>query len=331
MGLLERRLSAVVLAGALLTPSLTLAQQKPAAKAAPADEPPDRLSDEAELARVVSLVEAAKYDQCVTELDHLLDPKAKRPLKDPAIVETARVYQATCYVGLGKPDLADEPLREALRKNPQMSMPDSLIFPQRVIERWIVVHDSMVGELRAAEQTAIEKARKEAAERLRNDNERWARMLMLERLAREEVVITKNRRWVAAVPFGVGQFQNGNHPLGWTFFAAEAALGITSLTSLTVYTHLQAKVDDAKENGGSVEDGVNGRLSDWHLALELSTYGFLGVAALGIGEAQVSFVPEVRTVRERPLPKGLPGGAVLVLPRVAARPGGVELGVVGRF
>ncbi|HEX6765134.1 MAG TPA: hypothetical protein VF103_06640, partial [Polyangiaceae bacterium] len=99
----------MVLAGALLTPSLAYAQQKPADKPTPADrskpatgaEPSDSLSDEAELARVVSLVEAAKYDQCVTELDRLLDPQGKRPLKDAAIVETARVYQATCYIGLG--------------------------------------------------------------------------------------------------------------------------------------------------------------------------------------------------------------------------------------
>src|SRR5262245_30152894 len=251
MGLLERRLSAVVLAGALLTPSLALAQQNS-----------DRLSDEAELARVVSLVEAAKYDQCVTELDSLLDSKGKRPLKDPAIIETARVYQATCYIGLGKPELADEPLRQAIRKNPEMRRPDSLLFPQRVIDRWISVKDSMVVELRAAEQAAIEKARREAAERLKGDNERWARMLMLERLAREEVVVVKNRRWIAAVPFGVGQFQNGNEALGWIFFGTESALGLTALTALTVHTHLQTKVDEAREKGASADEGVNQRLSD---------------------------------------------------------------------
>ncbi len=342
MGSLKRSVSLLVLVGAAFGHTVVLAQEKPSTKAkavTPADDTsapaggstPDALSDDAELARVVSLVEAAKYDQCASELERLLDPKGKRPLKDPAIVETARVYQATCYIGLGKPELADEPLREAIRKNPQMRTPDSLIFPQRVIDRFIRVRDSMIDELRAAEREAIEKARREAAERLRGDNERWARMLMLERIARQEVVVVKNRRWVAAVPFGVGQFQNGNEVLGWIFLGTEAALGVTALTALNVHSHLQSKVDAAKERGASAGPDVNDRLSDWHLALELSTYGLLAVAALGITEAQVSFVPEVRTVRERPLPKAPPPGAVVLTPRVAGGPGKVELGIMGRF
>jgi hypothetical protein len=342
MGSFKRSVSVLVLVGAASVYTPAAAQPSPPAKtrtvtpdgdaAAPdgGSERPVSLSDDAELARVVSLVEAAKYDQCVEELDRLLDPNGKRPLKDPAIVETARLYQATCYIGLGEPELADEPLRQAIRKNPQMRTPDSLLFPPRVIDRFITLKDSMVAELRAAEREAIEKARREAAERQRVENARWAYMLQLERLAREEVVVTKNRRWIAAVPFGIGQFQNGNTALGWVFFGTEAALGITALTALSVHTHLQAKVDEAREHGASADPDVNQRLSDWHLALELSTYGMLGVAALGIAEAQLSFVPEVRSVRERPMPKR-PSAKVEVMPRVSGGPGKVELGVMGRF
>jgi hypothetical protein len=341
MGFFKRSVSLLVLVGAASVHTPAAAQPNPSATTrtvTPADDPaasggserPDSLSDDAELARVVSLVEAAKYDQCVAELDRLLDPSGKRPLKDPTIVETARLYQATCYIGLGKPELADEPLRQAIRDNPQMRTPDSLLFPPRVIDRFITLKDSMIDELRAAEREAIEKARREAAERQRDDTARWAYMLQLERLAREEVVVTKNRRWIAAVPFGVGQFQNGNTALGWVFFGTEAALGITALTALSVHTHLQTKVDEAKERGASADPNVNQRLSDWHLALELSTYGMLGVAALGIAEAQLSFVPEVRSVRERPVPKR-PSATLSVMPRVGAGPGKVEIGFSGRF
>ena len=342
MGFFKRSVSLLVLVGAASVDTSAAAQPNPSATTrtvTPADDPaasgggserPDSLSDDAELARVVSLVEAAKYDQCVAELDRLLDPKGKRPLTDPTIVETARLYQATCYIGLGKPELADEPLRQAIRNNPQMRTPDSLLFPPRVIDRFITLKDSMIDELRAAETEAIEKARRQAAERQRDDNARWAYMLQLERLAREEVIVTKNRRWIAAVPFGVGQFQNGNNALGWVFFGTEAALGITALTALSVHTHLQTKVDEAKERGASADPNVNQRLSDWHLALELSTYGMLGVAALGIAEAQLSFVPEVRSVRERPMPKR-PSAKVEVMPRVRGGKGNVEIGIMGRF
>jgi len=338
MGSLKRSVAVLALLGVVAPAGLAAAQAKPAGKAGavpPAGASPGAgsvaLSDDAELARVVSLVEAAKYEQCVTELDRLLDPNGQRPLKDPAIVETARVYQATCYIGLGRPDLADEPLRQAIRKNPNMRRPDSLLFPQRVIDRWISVRDSMVSELRAAEQAAIEKARKDAEARSKVDSERWAYCLAMERYAREEVVVVRNRRWIAAVPFGVGQFQNGNDALGWIFLGTEAALGLTALTALNVHTHLQTKADEARERGGSAGPDVNDRLDDWHLALTLSTYGLLGVAALGIGEAQLSFVPEVRTVRERPLPKIPRPSSVSVVPRVSGGPGKLEVGLVGRF
>ena len=189
----------------------------------------------------------------------------------------------------------------------------------------------LIDELRAKERAAIENARRQAEERLRVDNERWAYMLQLERLAREEVVVVRNKRWVAAVPFGVGQFQNGNTALGWVFFGTEAALGITALTALNVHTHLNTKVGEAKERGASAAPDVNERLSDWHLALEVSTYGLIAVAALGIAEAQLSFVPEVRTVRERPVPKRPSSASVALTPRVSGGPGKVELGVAGRF
>jgi hypothetical protein len=332
MGPFKRSVAVLVFVGAASVPEIAAAQNKPSERSgAPSGSASVALSDDAELARVVSLVEAAKYEQCVTELERLLDPSGARPLQDSAIIETARVYQATCYIGLGKPELADEPLRQAIRNNPNMRRPDSLLFPQRVIDRWISVKDSMVAELRAAEQAAIERARKDAAERLKVDNERWAYCLTMERYAREEVVVTRNRRWVAAVPFGVGQFQNGNDTLGWIFLGTEAALGITALTALNVHTHLQTKADEARERGGSAGPDVNDRLDDWHLALTLSTYGLLGVAALGIGEAQLSFVPEVRTVRERPLPKMPQPSGVTVAPRVSGGPGAIEIGVNGTF
>src|SRR5687767_5809287 len=106
---MQRSLTAVVLASALgLLSSRVTAQAGPAAPApgkppatrAPAAKPPaapaeapkkpdDRLSDEAELARVVSLYEAGKYAECSNEIDRLLDPLGKAPLKQAPIVENA--------------------------------------------------------------------------------------------------------------------------------------------------------------------------------------------------------------------------------------------------
>ena len=296
------------------------------ADAAPAEE---RLSDDAELARVMSLVEAAKYEECAARLSRLLDPAGPHPLSKPQVVETARVYHATCLVGIGKTEAADEPLRDALRKNPQMRAPDSLIFPQRVIDRFIKVRDELYEELRRVERDAIDRARREAAAKQKQDNDRWAMMLTLERLAREEVVVQKNSRWVALVPFGTGQFQNGNKALGWLFLGTEVALGATAAVSTAVFTHIEQQTAEYTSQGRPPGADVKKRLDDWHTALVLSSYGFLGVAALGIAEAQISFVPEVRHVRERPLPK--PGVTSSLRPDVAVGPSDVRLGIRGSF
>jgi hypothetical protein len=297
---------------------------------APVEE--ERLSDEAELARVVGLVEAAKYEECAARLSHLLDPASPHPLVDPQIVETARIYHATCLVGLGKDEQADEPLRAAIRKNPQMRAPDSLLFPPRVVDRFLKVREQLYAELRATEQKAIERAQREAAAKQKRDNEQWAHMLSLERLARQEVVVHKNSRYLALVPAGVGQFENGNVPLGFTFLGSEAVLGAAAITSLAVFSNLNTQAARYEARGQAPASDVNGRLTDWHLALTVSTYTLLGVAAVGIVEAQLSFVPEVRHVRERPQPKPPSERTSLsITPDFAVGPRDVTFGVHGAF
>jgi hypothetical protein len=316
---------ASVLAGAIVTAAPVRAQQAEAASEV-------ALSDDAELARIVSLVEAAKYEECVARLDRLLDPKGSRPLKNPDVIETARIYHATCFIGLGKPELADVPLRNAIRANPQMRAPDSLVFPPRVVERFLRVREGLYLELQAAEQAAIANARKEAAEKQKRENDERARMQALEQLARQETIIVENRRWIAVLPFGAGQFQNGNRGLGWAFLGTELVLGAAALTALGVHTHLQANGAEVINRGNSVSPSENDRAKNWFLALKLTTYGLIGTHVLGVAEAQLSFVPHVRKVRTRPLPK-LPGDkqALKLVPDVAIGSDAVSLGVRGSF
>jgi hypothetical protein len=333
-----RSFSVAILAGVVALAPRAGAQPRPAGPApAPGgartpdplatDQP---LSDEAELARIVGLVGAARYEECSARLALLLDPKGTRPLRDRNVIETARIYQATCLIGLDKVELANEPLRAAIRANPQMRAPDSLVFPQKVVDRFLKVREELYAELRAAERAQIDKAHREAREKQRRESEDWARMLLLERLARQEVVVTKNRRWIAIVPFGAGQFQNGDATLGWIFLGTETVLGAAALTSLAVHSHLQSEVDRIVARRLDVASGVQDRLNDWHLALTLSSYGFIGAAALGILQAQLAFVPEVRVVRERKLPD-LPQSGVKLRPEVSGGPDRVFLGVRGTF
>jgi hypothetical protein len=274
----------------------------PAATASPRKSE-DRLSDEAELARVAGLYEAGKYRDCVAEVERLLDPLGKAPLRQPTIVENARVYWAACLLGDGQIDAADAPLRAAIHENPQMKAPDSLVFPQPVVQRFLKVRDSLINEIRAAEQARIKQAQAEARQReqkLARDRER---MLVLEQLAREQEIVVRNRRSLAFVPFGVGQIQNRQEALGYTLMASEVLLGSLSLVAIAVQSRLAVQAAESRDLGNRVdEESYEQTQAAWSTVKKASAWGFLALAVGGVVHAQIEFVPEFRERRRRPLP-----------------------------
>jgi hypothetical protein len=276
-------------------PSPTLAESRPKLS--------DHLSDEAELSRVVGLYEAGKYTECSNEIERLLDPTGRAPLRQSSIVENARVYWAACLLGAGESDAADAPLRAAIHENPQMKPPDSLVFPQPVVEHFLKVRDSLVNEIRAAEQTRIRQAQAEARERQQRLAEDRDRMHALEQLAQVETIVQRNSRTKALIPFGFGQFQNREYGLGYTLLVSEAALASLSLGSIIVQSRLATQAYELQRTG-TVKDYQETQAA-WGTARTLSFWGFAALAAGGILHAQLEFVPEFRESRKRPLPPSL--------------------------
>jgi hypothetical protein len=322
-----RSFAAAVLVSALVLGAGGVASAAPPHPAR-SDGKPARMSDEAELAQAVGLFEAGKYAQCADELAVLLDPKSREPLRDPEVIATARIYHASCLIGGGRTAEADQPLRDAILTDPQMKPPDPLVFPGPVVERFLRVRDTLHEEIRKAEQTKVDRARREAEQRARKAREQDERVRALEEMASREVVIVRNRRWLALIPFGVGQFQNGNPELGWVFLTSEIALGATALTALAMQTHFTLEAHEVQNPDN------NAVLKTWNTLLDVSAWAFVGVAALGITEAQLSFVPERREERKRPIPPSLrrkETSTVRVLPNLRADPHGFSLGVSGRF
>jgi hypothetical protein len=148
-------------------------------------------------------------------------------------------------------------------------------------------------------------------------------------LAQEETVRTPRSRWLALVPFGVGQFQNENKPLGYLFLTSEILLAATTLTTLGVETHLVLATSQIDKPDPSNKP----RIDNWYSALNYSSYAWLGVSLVGILEAQLSFVPEDRKLRKRPLPPELrpTTSSLRVVPNAAPVQGGAVFGVSGRF
>jgi hypothetical protein len=322
------------LAGAVLFAAQASAQSVSHAPTAstshtPVISDPPRLNDAAELARVVNLYDAGKYGECADALHLLLSPDSARPLRDVDTIESARVYHAACLIGSGQNEQADEPLRAAIRQNPQMKPPDSLVFPPKVIDRFLRVRETMFDVIRKAEDERVKHALELASAQEERARKERLRVAGLERLAQQETVINPKTRWLALVPFGTGQFQNGEKSLGYVFLTSEILLLASTLTSLGVETHLilaTSRVDKA-------DPSINGTLQDWHSALEVSSYAYLGVSVIGVIEAELAFTPEQRQIRKRPLPPELrpERSSLEIVPSAAPVLGGAVFGISGRF
>ncbi len=286
------------------------------------------LSDEANVARAVLDFDSGRYAECAVQFAELLDPNGSRRVSEPELVERARVYRAACLIGLGKTDEADTELRSAIRNNPQMGAPDSLAFPQAVIDRFLRVREGLMDEIRREEQARVERAEAEAARVAERAQARKQRTEELEYLASQEVIVRENSRWVAALPLGAGQFQNGQEGWGWFFLGSEMILGGTAIGAMVAGTVLQSE----REAKPALAADIYDTQKQVYYLLIGASYGFLGVASLGILQAQLAFVPETREVRQRELPPHLrrPLPSVVSFSPWMTRTGG-GLGAVGTF
>ncbi len=264
-----------------------------------------RLSDQAELDRVVALYLAGEYGPCAEQLGKLLGPDAAEPIRDASVRERARLYHSTCLLFNADREGAKVPLRAALRENPLMSAPDGLTFPPPVVGLFLEVRDEMQVLIKSQEEQQIAELRAEAAEARRRAEERKRRLDELERLAGQETVVVRSSRWIASVPFGVGQFQNDSPALGWTFLISETLLAGAAVGSQLVLLDQYNKASNQSPESPLSAADLERNTSAAYTTLVVTSWGFLGVALAGIVEANVNYVPERRETRELPLPKDL--------------------------
>jgi hypothetical protein len=124
-----------------------------------------------------------------------------------------------------KPDDARREVRKLLELRPDYRF-DPLLDPRRVVDFFDVVVKEEEADLAVIE-----------AKRRRREQELAARHQRdLERLRAQEAVVMRYEHHAFAVnfiPFGAGQFQNGQRSKGWLFLGAEAALAATSVAAFT--------------------------------------------------------------------------------------------------
>lgn len=216
-------------------------------------------------------------------------------IRDPVLIQESREYLAAAYVLLGQRALAARQFEDMLRAEPHFEryQLDPTAFPQAVLDVFSEVHQRLVRERQTDEAARARRA--QAAEARRREA-----LLRLIDLAEENEVEIAHDRAIAWLPFGAGQFQNGDAALGTFFLTTQALALLTAVVTFSVWVPL-----DAMRHQYPPVYVDTGALWALHVAnwVSLGTLGLSMIA--GVVEAHVNFVPSHRERRARTVPPAL--------------------------
>ena len=295
---------------------------------------PARADDQQAFELAKNPFDAGQFAEAHARLSALLDPalppcdtsaggNGRCRITDPDLIERARALDAASLLAQKREAEADAQIAKILRKNPQYA-PNPALFPQEVVDRFTMVRGTLRPELEAiAQQKARDElAKRVASQKARDAEEKW--IAELERRAGEEKRVLPNSRWIAMVPFGVGQFQNGDTALGVVFATSEALVGTASLVLVAVMNKLASQCAGLAECPQAI--AVTEQIRVVTVANQITFSAWAAITAAGIAQAQIGFVPERTTTVKRPVPP-----RPKMVPVAAPIPGGVVFGLSGVF
>lgn len=220
-------------------------------------------------------------------------------LTNRSLLLESKKYLGASYLFLGKLQLAEAEFERLLRMDPQYIL-DPLAFPGEVQRLFAGVKSRLDAERRTAE--VEQKREQERLQKLESDKQgaerrRWGQ---LTEMAETERVQEVHSRWVALMPFGIGQLQNGNGDLAAVLAVSEGSLLVVSFVSWIVHENLRGQQPGLNERD---EFSLTERVSRYTNQVSLGLFG--AVALTGIIDAQLRFQENVWSERKRQLPAEL--------------------------
>lgn len=254
----------------------------------------------------------AEYPVAIARLEPLVGEDPPRLRSD--LVESARRYLAASLVQTGEEQRAARVMLQILRMNPDADFNARDFTPGtiRLFQSTRAAHGPELDEIREQRRrVAAEAERRRARQR-----ELVTAMLTIERIP------APRARWPVFIPFGVGQFYNGDPGMGLVF-AVLPTLGILSgIAGAVAIPACPPSAEYALEPSQSCIIAGN--------VLMLS--GFAGAAiALGAGiiHANLTFGAERTVIRRRSLPPELRNLRISAAPPPTGQ--GLLLGASFRF
>lgn len=250
-------------------------------------------------------------------------------LADGVLIERMHEMHIVALYALKRQEEADAIIERMLKQNPTYS-PEPGSLPAAVAERVAEIKARLQKELEDAARKKADEQRRAAivAQKQAEDERKW--IAELTALAATETFVERRSRFVAFLPFGVGQIQNGDTTLGLALMGTQAAAAASAVVFGTIHAFYAAADLSSRDPKGNPVDrralAEQTRIVAAGNQIAFSTWAALAVG--GIIHANVTFVSEVRTTRERPIPKRpLPA----VMPSVAVSGDGAHVGIVGSF
>ncbi len=268
-------------------------------RAAPAANPSGDEQSEFEKGR--NAYRAQKYDEADARFFNMLDPE-HGTLHDRLLIKQARMYWAATQLALHRDAEADAQFEIILTEDHEYE-PDPLAFSTDVVNAFIDARARLHAKIDAAAREKYRLAAERRANAEAAKQREAARIKMLERLAREVEVTEKHSRWVALLPFGVGQFQNGQRRAGWFFLVTESLLVATGLATVPFYYVDLAQAHDVYTTPtASVAQQYLDRANVVRY-VNLSAYGGLALTAIvGAIQAEAAYVPNPVRIEPRSVP-----------------------------
>ena len=255
-----------------------------------------RADDRAEIDKARSAFQRKEYADVERRLGHFADASTTG-LRDQAVLPEAYFLLASALFRLGRPDTAWGLLDAIAAKRPDVE-PDALLFPPEVVDGFADAK-GRIRERVAEQQVERERLQREAVEaRARDKKKLEERIAKLEAFAKTETLVEQHGRALAFAPFGLGQFQNGDKGLGWVLLTGQSLALLTCAITVVVYDRALDDAYATRDQPG-VSRQYLARASTTQTLNVISAITGLVLAAGGVVEAQVNFVPSVRVTRDR--------------------------------
>jgi hypothetical protein len=241
--------------------------------------------------------ESLKYEVAADLFQGLL---ASAPVMDrrPVVIES-RKYLAATYLFLGRKADAEAQLELLLRAAPDYVL-DPVAFPDEVATTFAAVKTRLEQELARDQRERSRVATAQQGKQQLAADQEHGRLRRLIELASVERVEQVRSRWVAMLPFGIGQFQNDHSGLGLVLAVSEGSL--LAIGTVTFILH-----ESLRHQHPTLALRDNARLAEaaFRYTNQISLGLFAAVAVTGIIDAQLRFTPSHGYDRRRPLPDDL--------------------------